>query len=194
MTQVLRRKTSRLILVRHTAVDTTYTGRCYGASDVALSDEGLKQAVTLADNLASHTPTRVFHSGLQRTKHLADKIGEMTDLMPLLDPRLAEMNFGAWEGETWDAIYESGQDIAQLLHAPDAFSAPGGETTFAMRDRMMAWFEEELPSDGVTIAVSHGGPIAALRGTLKGAGVERWPDLIPQTGTFLVFDGCSEIH
>lgn len=186
---------SRLFMVRHTAVDTNYAGICYGARDVELSAEGRAQISSVAEQLAEYQPSRIYHSGLQRTTHLAravaDKVSYPVKL--IADPRLAEINFGAWEGETWDAIYASGQDIARLIHEPQTFSPPGGETTFTLRDRVLDWVQC-LPREYVTIAVAHGGPIAALRGLLAGRPINEWPSLVPGLGEIVELDRDSFLN
>ena len=52
------------------------------------------------------------------------------------------------------------------------------------RDRVLAWYRE-LPPTGTVVAVTHGGPIAALLGTVQGLPAERWPSLIPAWGTLV---------
>lgn len=183
MTQVTP-KAGNVVLIRHTQVDRAYVGRCYGASDVGLSDTGHSQIAPLAMELAAYQPVRVYHSGLQRTRLLAEDIADRAKCKLLEDPRLREMNFGECEGKTWDEIYEIGVDIADLIHKPDVFSLPGGETTFAVRDRMQAWYSQ-LPTDGLNFAVSHGGAIASLLGSLSQKPVEKWPALIPEIGTYV---------
>ncbi len=143
-------------LVRHTAVARYWSGRCYGKSDVPLSREGRDAARALAASIA--------------------RIG----------PRLAECHFGAWEGLPWDAIYaESGDAMMGLVTAPHVFRPGGdGETTFAMRDRAMAWLHDVVGrrEAGAVVAICHGGPIAAIRGTLSNAPVSEWPSLVPRYG------------
>ena len=103
----------------------------------------------------------------------------------VIDPRLAECHFGAWEGLRWDAIYaDSGDAMMGLVTAPHAFRPGGdGETTFAMRDRVMAWVGDVVTREaGPIVAICHGGPIAAIRGTLSDAPVSDWPSLVPRYG------------
>ena len=74
-----------------------------------------------------------------------------------------------------------------LIAAPDTFRPGGGETTFELRDRVMAWFEGLARAQSDIIAVAHGGPIAALRGTLSGAPISDWPALVPAYGEMVEF-------
>jgi broad specificity phosphatase PhoE len=177
---------SWLMMVRHTAVDPQLKGICYGASDVELSAGGLAHIEPLADALADKAPSIIVHSGLRRSRMLAEAVAGRLGLEPCIDPRIAEFNFGEWELRGWAEIFAAGHDIARLIHEPDRFAAPGGETLFAMRDRVLAWYKS-LPSGSRILAVSHGGPISTLRGILADIPPAKWPDLAPQYGEHIRF-------
>jgi broad specificity phosphatase PhoE len=178
-----------LWLVRHVAVAAEYRSLCYGRSDVPLDAEGLDETARLAVRLAALQPTRIVHSDLQRTRLLAERVAELTGAALLPEPALRERDFGDWEGQTWDAIYQaSGDDMLRMLSQPDTYRPGGGETTFELRERVLKWFEN-LASDGQTLAVCHGGPIAALCATLEQRPLDDWPRWIPRCGeTVLIRD------
>jgi broad specificity phosphatase PhoE len=172
-----------ILLVRHCAVDPEYRTLCYGQSDVGLSAGGAAQSHQLAEQLAARPVTHLYHSGLQRTAHTADLVASRLNLPAIADAALRERDFGTWELRTWDAIFEEvGDEMAGLVRDPAGYAPPQGETTFALRDRVLAWYER-LPPHGLIVALTHGGPIAALRGTLLGRTVEMWPELIPACGS-----------
>jgi len=93
----------KLWLVRH-AQPLVAPGVCYGASDVAADAEATRAcAAQLAQTLPQGI--RLITSPLQRCERLAKEIqGLRPDLMLKPDARLAEMDFGCWEGVRWDAI------------------------------------------------------------------------------------------
>ncbi len=175
-----------LLMVRHTAVDPALKGVCYGASDVKLSADGRAQIDPLADELANKSPSIIIHSGLSRSRTLAEAVAGRLGLAPRVDARIAEFNFGEWELRRWGEIFLAGHDIARLIHEPHHYSAPGGETVFAMRDRVLAWYNG-LPSGGRILAISHGGPISTLRGMLGDVPPKGWPDLVPDYGEYVFF-------
>lgn len=171
-----------LLIVRHTKVAARYDGVCYGASDVELAPEGELHAQQVAMSVSSHKPDVVVHSGLQRTRMLAEEIGRLAGVEVTSDARLREMNFGSWELRTWDDIFEDvGHAFGKLITEPDAYAAPGGETAHDVRARVMAW-AQELPAGKTVVAVAHGGSIGALRGTIMGATADGWPQLVPGFG------------
>ena len=170
-----------LVMVRHTAVHENLRGVCYGASDVDLSASGLAHIDRLATELAALAPSLIVHSGLSRARRLAESIGSRLARKPRMDPRIAEFNFGEWELRRWDDIHSAGHDIARLIHEPESFAPPGGETVLAMRDRVLEWYAG-LPRRTRVLAVSHGGPISALQGSLSAAPPATWPSLVPGYG------------
>ncbi len=176
----------QLILVRHTEVAQHWRGRCYGRSDAGLGRLGLEAALELAPILARTKPTGVVSSPLRRARFLAGLVAREAGLPLTIDARLAECNFGSWEGRTWDDIYrESGDAMMGMVAAPASFRPGGnGETTIEVRDRAMAVFNSLRDYSNVLV-ISHGGPIAAIRGTLRTLDVEQWPSLVPQTGEWV---------
>ena len=184
--------TADLVLVRHARVDDRYRGVCYGRSDVALGPEGRAASVELAKTIARWPVRTLISSGASRAGFLADQIAERTGLAVAAEPALLERDFGAWELRTWDDIYaEAGDGMHGLIHQPGTYRPPGGETTHELRDRVMAWYGRR-PTDGLVVAVTHGGPIAALRGTLQGKEPVAWVDLIPSTGSWVAWTGGVE--
>lgn len=176
-----------LLVVRHPPVADAWRGICYGTSDAALGPAGRERVPALVAETLAHGPiSSLFHSGLSRCADVAEAIAAAAGLVAVVDHRLRERSFGAWERRPWDAIHaETGDAMLGMLHEPETWRPPGGETTFEMRDRIMAWFHH-LPREGRIVAVTHGGPIAALRGTLAAAPVERWPQFVPACGEIVV--------
>lgn len=179
-----------MILVRHAAIEESYKTRCYGASDVPLSETGQAHSREIASQLAAELatvpqPILLLHSGLSRTRFLAEILAQQVGLPLIEDPRIRELNFGNWELKPWDEIHaQTGDSMVRLVDEPDTFAPDGGETIHAMRDRMLDW-HASLPSTGTIVAITHGGPIAALRGALAGWTVHQWLSLIPAHGSIV---------
>lgn len=126
---------ARLWLVRH-AAPLIAPGTCYGHLDVP-ADAAATQAA--ATRLATALPgtALVRCSTLQRCEQLALDLQRLRpDLTVHPDPRLREMDFGAWEGQRWDAI---GKAPIDAWTADFARHAPGGgESLVAMLQRVAA--------------------------------------------------------
>lgn len=150
-----------LWLVRH-AAPLMAPGVCYGALDVAADREATQAA---AASLAAALPRQaaLYSSTLQRCEQLAKTVqGLRPDLTLKYDDRLREMDFGAWEGQPWDAIGRAAlaawtDDFAH--HAPG-----GGESVNAFMQRVAAAFDDTraaLAPGGVAVWVTHAGVIRA---------------------------------
>lgn len=182
-----------LILIRHGEVDPKWKSICYGQADVELSDNGRAQSLSVAQSLLAHTaPSKIFHSGLSRTIFFAQSIQDEArkvtnqDLPIECDPRLKERNYGDWQGKTWDDAYQSDpENFHDLIHQPDTYRPPNGETTTEMQLRVVDWFQQHITSvhqhtamqrRNPIVAVLHSGPIAALCGHILGLHASNWAD------------------
>lgn len=165
-------------LIRHAEVALRWKGICYGSMDVSLSDAGKQASERLAGSLVRWLKPRVvYHSGLSRTKYLANHIGILGcgHIEVREDTRLRERNYGIWEGLHWDAAYESDPDhFHDLIHKPNSYRPQEGETTSEMQQRMIAWLNEIEVGDRPIIGISHSGPIASLAGYLQGLHATQW--------------------
>jgi broad specificity phosphatase PhoE len=178
-------------LLRHTAVAAHWQGRCYGASEAGLSAAGIAAAQALAAAAATRFVgvTRLQASPRRRARFLAGLIGRRLGLPVEIVPALSERDFGTWEGQGWEAIHAAeGDSMMGMVEAPARFRPGGGETTVELAARMLAWFRG-LSVDGEVLAVTHGGPAAALRGTLAGLPVPAWLPLIPALGEAVTLPG-----
>lgn len=181
-----------LVLVRHCRVADRFRELCYGRSDIELSDEGMLNALALVETLSQWPITNLWHSGLRRTRAVAEPLGKRLGILPIECAALAELDFGEWELRPWQELFERhGDAMGRILSEPDAFRPGGGETIGEMRDRAVRWLDQLEPA-GLTVAIAHGGPIAALRGVCRGYEIARWPELIPPYGNFVRFEAVAE--
>jgi broad specificity phosphatase PhoE len=155
---------TRLALLRHGPTEWNAARRLQGRADVPLSEPG-HAAVggwclpELASNFAW------IASPLRRCVETAEIMREhLPDPGPLrLEPRLIEMDFGAWEGETLAALrLAHGAAMSELEGRGLDFCAPGGESPRAVQDRLRPWLDEIAEGQRDTIAVTHKGVIRAL--------------------------------
>lgn len=173
---------SNLLLIRHPEVDPRFRGICYGRSDVGLSATGRQYSYLLAQQLSVLPVRQIFHSGSSRTALLATRLARITGLAACHEEALAERDFGSWELQTWDSIYQrQGDEMLKMVSQPDDFHPGGGETTREMADRIRGWYQSRR-SSGLIVAVTHGGPIAACLGQSRNLPVVDWPKLIPPCG------------
>lgn len=164
----------RLTLIRHGLTEWNVSGRFQGHSNVPLSADGRAQAVLLAGYLATFPAIDVvMASPLARAVETA-RIA-IPDRELLLDPRLRELDFGAFEGLTRDVI-ERDPRWAVWIEDPFMRAAPDGESYQQLRERMVAWLDEARRSfpDAHVAAVTHSGSIQTLLSALLGVERPRW--------------------
>ncbi|MBW7861553.1 MAG: alpha-ribazole phosphatase family protein [Rhodocyclaceae bacterium] len=152
-------------------------GICYGQSDLGLAEAPAPVAARLRPLLPRHY--RLYASPLARARLLAEELGSV-----VLDARLKEMDFGAWEMQPYAQI---GPALEAWVEDPLGFRAPGGESAHDMSRRVDEWFDEMLAAAGThateaVVVVAHGGPLRAIAGRLLGIPAERWLSLAFECG------------
>jgi broad specificity phosphatase PhoE len=155
-----------LVCVRHGRTAWNAVRRFQGRTDVPLDDEGRAQAQALAAHLASEHFDFALASDLSRATATAAAIGAACGVAVMSEPRLREMNFGAWEGLTWDEITERFPETAgRPSTAARQYTPVGGETfddvSARIRD-VLADVTARLTGDGRALIVSHAGVMHAI--------------------------------
>lgn len=151
-------------------------GICYGRLD--LEAENVEAvAARLLSELPPGLP--VWSSPLRRCRVLAQAL----QAQPTLDARLAEMNFGDWEGRPWAAIPR-----AQLeAWAADVagYAPPGGESPRALQARALDFVAGLTVPEAVV--VTHAGVIRVLVAHAQGVPPERWSELV------FAYGSCTQL-
>jgi alpha-ribazole phosphatase len=146
--------TVRLVLLRHPRVEAA--GLCYGRADPPLAASA---SAEIEAALAATPPLRaVVSSPSPRAMTLAGALAARDGLAVRPDPRLLELDFGAWEMRAWAAIDRAESD--PWAEDPDRRAPPGGETFASLRARVADALAEI--ADGAAV-VAHAGPIRAAR-------------------------------
>lgn len=197
----------RLILVRHGESVWNAAGRIQGQQCAGLSEQGFAQAELVGRSLAAaHPAARVVVSDLLRCQQTAQPLLDALTSEPVTDPRLRERDFGAWSGLTRAEAEQRDPARWQRWRQRDAdvLAEVGGESDGAFGDRIVPVLRELLAGtadDGVTIAVTHGGPIwhgthALLGlppGTLGSVHNASVTELVGWDGERVVLDRWNEI-
>jgi len=156
---------TRLLLIRHAQPSEEMAGRCYGALDVGLSETGRAQAKRLAGALAEAPLVALYTSLLRRAVETATPLAAQLGLAPILDGRLAELDFGAFEGRSYDEIARCHPELYRdWMETPWRVEFPDGESFPQLRRRALAAMESlRRRHAGATFAlVSHGGVLRAM--------------------------------
>lgn len=161
----------RLTLIRHALTEWNVNGRFQGQTDVPLSDEGREQARQLALYVRGlEADASVFASPLARARETAEIAFPEREIR--FDPRLAELDFGEFEGVT-QGQNERHPRWSWWMADPFERPAPEGESYRQLRDRAVAWMEASAPFDHA-VAVTHSGTIQMLIAYVLGVEQPRW--------------------
>jgi broad specificity phosphatase PhoE len=182
----------RLLLVRHGEAAGNAAGQFTGIHNDALTPRGVEQARRLARVLGNLPITALYSSPLLRAATTAALIAETLNIPVVTDSRLAEQNFGIWEGSTVSHESTTVDDIGAISWANLSVQAlpPGGEALTKVQERVLEMTSEiEKTFDtGMIILVTHVGPIKALLCTAMGVPLDVARRLFLDTGTISIVD------
>ena len=137
-------------------------GRCIGRTDLPVDPRRAKRLAHRIRRQARRDggPRVVWTSHLRRGKAVGRWLARW-GWGHRVDPRLAELDFGAWDGLAWPAI---GQAEVEAWCADFADHRPGGgESLSALMRRCSAFLQALRHAPGPTYIVGHGGWINAAR-------------------------------
>lgn len=149
----------KLWLVRH-ARPLVDEGLCYGATDCRADPRATRQA---ADELAAELPAglAVASSPLRRCRQLAEALQAVRpDLLIRSDARLAELDFGSWEGVRWSDIAQDEYD--RWTEDFPGYRFGGRESVAELMTRVSQALGEACRG-GDAAWITHGGVIRAVR-------------------------------
>ena len=151
--------TTRLILLRHGEPDETVHGRCYGRLDPGLSPQGREQMRLAWLLLVNQSPSAIYSSPSRRAVE-STALRSIDLPAAAVDQRLREIDFGAFEGLTYDEISTRYPRVyEQWMTRPTDVEFPDGESFATMSARVRDALEQirqKHPGETV-VTVSHGG-------------------------------------
>ncbi|WP_019880388.1 histidine phosphatase family protein [Succinispira mobilis] len=156
---------TKIHLIRHGVTYWNQELRYQGHSDISLTPEGERQAELMATSFAQINLRAIYSSDLIRAQSTALKLGEQKQLSVTTNADFREINFGAWEGLTYEQIKAKwGNLIDDFFRAPGEVYLPQGEGFGDVYKRavpnLLALLERH---QGEEIAiVAHGGIIRVL--------------------------------
>lgn len=138
-----------LAFLRHGITAWNREGRIQGRTDIPLDPEGRDRLARLT--LPAEWRDATLHaSPLSRAIETARILGGNRPVHT--DPRLIEMDWGAWEGRRGhDLRADPASGYRDLEHWGWDFRPPGGESPADVRERLMGWLKEQqspLPPGG----------------------------------------------
>ena len=156
---------TRIILIRHGETNLTVKKAYCGVTDVGLNPAGRKQARKLALKLRGEKIQNVYSSSLARAQTFARIVFDGFQIETI--PELSEMNFGIFEGLTYDEIMLKYPALySEWLKNPSGVAVPGGENfrDFQKRTRRALSKIITLNKGKTAAVVTHAGNIKVIVG------------------------------
>jgi broad specificity phosphatase PhoE len=175
---------TRLYLIRHGATVLSAEDRFAGATNVALSDEGRRQARALAERLKELPLTAIYTSPMDRTLETASILAGPHHLPTRSRDGLREISHGHWEGMTRPEVLAAFPDeVAAWDEDPYTFAPAGGESGLAVTARALPQFMEIYAAHrGEQVAiVSHKATIRLVISSMLGFDPRRYRDNLDQS-------------
>jgi probable phosphoglycerate mutase len=157
--------------VRHGETDWNAERRLQGQLDIALNDVGRRQSAQCGSTLRGLIAARrkapadfaFISSPLSRARETMEILRSGLDLPRdgyAIEPRLAELSFGRWEGLTYAEVRAlDGAALAVRERDKWNFTTPEGESYAQLLVRVRAW---HAGVTGDIIVAAHGGVARAL--------------------------------
>jgi probable phosphomutase (TIGR03848 family) len=158
-----------VILLRHArSTSNTVHALAGRAEGVDLDDKGRQQAAELVDRIGDLAIRAVVCSPLLRCRRTVEPLAEQLGVVPVIDERFSEVDYGEWTGRTFaDLVKEPLWAVVQAH--PSAMVFPGGEGLAQVQARAVAAVRdhdarltEQHGGDVLWLACTHGDVIKAL--------------------------------
>jgi len=128
----------RLYLARHGQIYGFEKRTICGFTDTSLTPLGLSQMERLADRLRLTEIGFIYSSDLQRSVIGAEIVARDHDVEILQLPELRELNFGVWEGLTFEELEEQFPgELKKRMVDPLNYHIPEGETILNFSERVV---------------------------------------------------------
>ncbi len=134
----------------------------YGFTDIAVSERGWQQ-MQLATNIDLQYP-QVISSPLQRCMRFAKDFCKRHELNLLPNQEIQEMNFGVWDGKSFEALTHEWQQLEAFWSSPFSVTPPQGESLQNFHDRVIhSWYQILTDCKNThTLVVCHAGVIRMI--------------------------------
>ena len=134
-----------VLLAMHGETDWNTAKRIQGTTDIPLNDNGLKQAQLLYQSLAGEkvNVSRIYCSRQKRALKTAETVSAYYKVPVQVIHGLEEMNFGIFEGHTWEEIAALYPDELDQWQSDKRYHrVPDGESCQDLLERLFLAFEQ----------------------------------------------------
>ena len=155
-----------VVLCRHAATEANREGRFLSREDASLSDDGRRQCEELVPALRAIDLHDCWSSPMRRCLETVQLAAP--HLRCEIRDELREIDFGAWEGMTIEALQSRDPGaVARRRRDPVRFRPPGGESFEDVARRLETLAGELRAMRAPVLVVSHRGTLGVLERLLR---------------------------
>ncbi|MGF9697736.1 histidine phosphatase family protein [Paenibacillus sp. MABNR03] len=158
-----------IVFIRHGTTSWNVEKRYLGHTDIGLLPDAERELASLRESISAITWDALYCSDLLRCRQTMQRIAPVQAGQAQLDPRLREIDFGQWEGLTYDQLKDN-PHYRDWIDAPQDVTPPGGEPWQAFTARIDSFLTDCLLSASPEVysgenmvpaiaVVTHGGVI-----------------------------------
>jgi len=179
-----------IYLVRHAETTWNLEGKVQGSRDTPLSLDGLAQTAKTVAFLSALRFDTIFTSPLTRARAIAEPVGINLGVSPIVMPELREIEFGGWEGHTWNEIETmypatlAAWELKSLEARPDGGESLTDVGCRAEKVRSMI----ESSSGELVLVVAHGGLNRVLMSVLLDLPISSYNNFTQPNACISIFE------
>lgn len=186
-----------VLVARHPQVVANVEGRFVGTGESGYTALGQRQCAELAAYIVAWKPNAIHSSPRARARIVAEAAAARACVPLHIDDDLAEIDFGAAEGLTYDEARRAGVDIDLLGGPPESAPFRDGETWHAFAKRIDAAADRIEHAGSRVAIVAHGGTVRSLISHWLGlADSAAWRFAVPNASvaTLTLWDGTGTLR
>lgn len=168
---------AKILLARHGATELNSARMFVGQRDAELSVLGQSQVKKLSERLAAEKLDVIYSSDLKRAMVTAQTIAAKHKMEIIKCPELREVNYGKFEGLTFEQITQLYPELAGLFSNWDLkLKFPDGESVEELKQRVNKFLKrlKDLDQEQTILIVAHGGPLRLIICSLLGIEPKHW--------------------
>ena len=178
----------KLILVRHGQTELNYNKVFFGKLDPSLNELGIEQANMAKKKLLNISYDNIYSSPLKRAKETAEICNHLKKDI-IFDKNIEELNFGIFEGLTYEEILAKYPEEAKLMEKDwKNFNYKTGESPFQMYERVIS-FLKRLDFSKDNLVVAHWGIINSILAYLIAGNMDVYWKFDIKNGSVVVLEG-----
>lgn len=137
--------TREIVFIRHGTTSWNVEKRYLGHTDIGLLPDAERELAPLRESIRGITWDALYSSDLLRCRQTVERIAPVQAGQAKYDPRLREIDFGQWEGMTYNELKDNPL-YREWIDAPQHVTPPGGEPWQAFAARIDSFVKECLVS------------------------------------------------